>query len=611
MASADPPVASEMPAVEACDYAPPHLPDNYFKFTGKIVEAHADDDSAGAAYEEMFNRSRFEAAFPEAAGMDLPMLVGVDLEWQPDRRQWWQPFEMGSRPGNPVALVQLACWDRVLLVRTTGCEAMPPWLRECFEDNSMVKVSASFDLCDKAKLQHSFGWDFDANVKDASTFVDIADLAKERGMPHGLKKLADECKAPMLKSKEIGRSNWACEDELSPAQRLYAAEDAFFTLYLLGLIYERVPPAEGSLAAKAFVCWKLMQKAMASSLTAVDNTPYKTSFFELRDAVRDAVRSLSTAVGSDGHACFGDLFKVRAVSQALKMAQKRCSITLGTAFMRANEDLFVTFYDKEARCFKVRIRAEDGEKDEYDEDAEKESEFVSRIVEKLVSYRPPIEDRFCVLAPEMRLVPARAILSAKEQERMKNIIDRHKNWIECTLSETDGMLLRALRHPRASDAEGFLKHCATQLHNELGIDIAEAETRLKSDEKFLTYWSALPMLERGSPDEANCEGVFRARTRVLAHAHRVAERVSATWQQARDSMQSVKWYRNVLGKTVASMGKETQDFSSDLQACLDAIVEAWPNMEAVPGPGKRKGGQQGGEASAKRSKTDDVGAGKR
>lgn len=42
-----------------------------------------------------------------------------------------------------------------------------------------------------------------------------------------------------LRPQDVGRSNWATEDELSSRQKQYAAEDAFFTLHLLTLLFER------------------------------------------------------------------------------------------------------------------------------------------------------------------------------------------------------------------------------------------------------------------------------------------------------------------------------------------------------------------------------------
>jgi hypothetical protein len=221
-------------ADSAAELQPPEIPDHYFKFTGRIVEVHALDDSAGAAYRDIFARERFEAEFKVDG---LPQLVGLDLEWKPDK---CRPHMMcDSRPGNPVALIQLACWDSVLLIRTTGCDEMPPWLRNCLEDAHIVKVSASFDVADKAKLKSSFGWDFDKQVRDPASFVDVAEQAKEFRLPLGLKRLCENLKAPMLKLHEVGCSKWATEVELSNQQRPSAAEDAFFTLYVFGLILER------------------------------------------------------------------------------------------------------------------------------------------------------------------------------------------------------------------------------------------------------------------------------------------------------------------------------------------------------------------------------------
>merc|ERR1719166_712568 len=115
----------------------------------------------------------------------------------------------------------------------------------------------------------------------------------------------------------------------------------------------------------------------------------------------------------------------------------------------------------------------------------------------------------------------------------------------------------------------------------------------------MTFWSVLPIVEKGSDDEASCERTFRARTRILADADGVAKRVSATWQEARDAMQNVKWYRHVLGSALAPTDGDAQEDLSDVQACLDAIVEAWPNMENVPKPEKKKNVQEKSRADRK------------
>ena len=90
-------------------------------------------------------------------------------------------------------------------------------------------------VIDKAKLKGSFGWDFDARAKEAS-FVDIAEMAKKQGVPYGLHAMSTHFKVPMLKSKLVGRSNWANKGALSSHQREYAADDAFSHTHQRGLV---------------------------------------------------------------------------------------------------------------------------------------------------------------------------------------------------------------------------------------------------------------------------------------------------------------------------------------------------------------------------------------
>ena len=250
---------------------------------------------------------------------------------------------------------------------------MPLWLSECFEDASIVKVSASFDVADKAKLKHTFRWDFDERVKEASTFLDIKDISDDRELPYGLKKLAGILEAPMLKLKEVGQSNWA-QEELTSAQRHYAADDAFFTLYLLGLLYERRAPAADASAARersALESWRISRGAMKGFLRAHDNREYKRCFLELREVVKDAVTSLSNALGSEGCTALNNLFKVKAVEKALRSAQRGCSISINAAFIKANEDLFCMFKCKAAGVLKIRPRRAE-EDDEYNEEEEED-----------------------------------------------------------------------------------------------------------------------------------------------------------------------------------------------------------------------------------------------
>jgi ribonuclease D len=228
----------------------------------------------------MFGRKRFDDAFPDAAGMPMP--IGLDLEWKPDAN---------PSSNNPIALIQLACWDAVLLIRTVGCCQMPPWLTECLEDPSRVKITSSFDLSDRHKLRTTFGWDFSERVRVPSSFLDIADMAKLRRLPYGLRRMAAEFGLPMLKAKEVGCSNWSRE-KLTDAQRQYAADDAFFTLYLFGCLCEHTKPRDDTSALSTFTAWRCCQSLMWNLLEHVDNSEYNRRFMEL----------FMVAQGRQGHA---------------------------------------------------------------------------------------------------------------------------------------------------------------------------------------------------------------------------------------------------------------------------------------------------------------------
>jgi len=582
---------------------PPRIPDHFLRFTGRVVEVDANHDSAGAAFDELFSRSRFEAAFPDAAAQCLPRLVGVDFEWRPDRAR--PSSGNNSSPGNPIALVQLACWDAVLLIRTIGCRRMPEWLAEFLEDSSIVKVSASFDVCDKQKLKHTFGWDFEEKVKDVSSYIDIAELAKERGVPHGMMKMAVALGAPLLKSKEFGQSDWATEGELSAGQKAYAADDAFFTLYLLGKLCEREPSTgstPGSSAesrlSKASASWLLISSSMQKLLEAVDNRVYKECFFQLRDVVKDAVVALSNALGSAGHASFSSIFKVHEVEKMLSSIGKRCKLTLSAGFLRQNEDLFSIF--RRDNEIKVRMRQCDSD-DQYNADSEEDSVFLNRVVDLLVAYRPPDEkDRTLVnrAVPEATPIPARAIMTSNERRRWEECSTKFSETIQTTQTSTDGTVLKLLRHPRGPDRDEHLAKCAKTLQDAVGIEAKEAQERLKVDEKFVQFWEAMALLQKGSVEEVNTARTLRARTRILIDSHRLAAKVSASWEQAREGLEQVKWYRRLLGAVLGdekrSEGNEAEDEQvsadhdpqSEIAECLNAIAEVWPDVQSIAQPSR-------------------------
>merc|ERR1712157_711950 len=123
---------------------------------------------------------------------------------------------------------------------------------------------------------------------------------------------------------------------------------------------------------------------------------------------------------------------------------------------------------------------------------------------------------------------------------------RHRDRVESGHVDTDGTILRLVRHPRAADSTAHLNKCACQLRQAVGLDQLEAERRLKSDSKFVQAWSLLQNLERGSDDEASVERSLRARTRILIDAHYVGQKVSVPWEVAQEAIEKVKWYRQAL-----------------------------------------------------------------
>lgn len=536
-------------------FGPPDVPDTFHRFSGKVVEVHAGQDSAGAAAAEMFARARMDSALPGAAGGCWPLILGIDFEWKPDTKR-------DADPGNPIALIQLACWDSVLLVRTTGCREMPCWLQEILEDGEILKVSASFDVSDKKKLKHSFGWDFDVRVGDPASFVDIAPLAQKRDLPPGMKKMAKELGVHMLKPKTIGRSNWATAGELSSLQKTYAAEDAFVTSLLLHRLWSKFPPSPsgaGSLADRALASSPVVMAAMEKHLPAVDNKVYKIHFGRLREAVRLAVESLSNAIGNGGSATVLSLYRVKTVQECLMRAESHLrplgqSLTLSIFFLRTNEDIFRLFLTRGEWRLRIRHVEEDVE-DGYNAAAEEEWEFLLRVVDLLTNYAVPGQKKadtgaFGTVFKAVP-VPARAILSQSEIQRWRDSADSFMDHVQTTQSEADGMVLELRKHPKCGDVEGLLERLAATMSSALEIPEAEAKDRLVSDAKFSSFYGTLPVLQKGSDEEQVSIRSTWARARILIDSQRVAARVGAPWEEVLEKMKKVKWHRQVLAQVLA------------------------------------------------------------
>ena len=163
-------------------------------------------------------------------------VVGLDLEWTPDTCKLGELNE--EFPGNPVALVQIAIPEFVLLFRTISVNDLPSFLREILTSDSVVKVTVGFDLCDRLKLRSSLNC-------DCSCVVDLGEWAGALGLPcRGLKSLATYFGYQMRKSKKIAMSDWGSSEQLSSSQIGYAAEDAWFNLLIASKMAEKGPFSE-------------------------------------------------------------------------------------------------------------------------------------------------------------------------------------------------------------------------------------------------------------------------------------------------------------------------------------------------------------------------------
>lgn len=164
------------------------------------------------------------AAAEAALARFQPGLVGFDLEWKPNWRRGQQE--------NPVALVQLANKETILLLQITAMRCVPIGLERILWDSAYVKAGVGIQG-DCKKLWN----DWRVNVRncvDLALLARTVDNARWKGkynQPIGLSRLCETYKELTLNKGKITRSNW--EARLSPQQQLYAANDSHSGLTLL------------------------------------------------------------------------------------------------------------------------------------------------------------------------------------------------------------------------------------------------------------------------------------------------------------------------------------------------------------------------------------------
>lgn len=143
--------------------------------------------------------------------------LGFDLEWRPNYRK-------GGRE-NPVALVQLAGFDTILLLHISAMSEFPLKLREVLWDPLRVKTGVSIQR-DCQKLHQDWGVST-RNCVELALLARSVDNARWKGKytsPLGLSRLLETYVGFSLAKGKVQRSNW--EHRLSLAQQDYAANDA-------------------------------------------------------------------------------------------------------------------------------------------------------------------------------------------------------------------------------------------------------------------------------------------------------------------------------------------------------------------------------------------------
>ncbi|KAL4244572.1 hypothetical protein ABKN59_009943 [Abortiporus biennis] len=157
-----------------------------------------------------------ETAEKELAALS-PGPLGFDLEWKPN-------YVKGERE-NPVALIQLASRDVILLIHLAHIQEIPRTLVEVLQDHRFLKVGAGIQGdCKKLWKDWSLAVH---NCVDLSLLARSVDNDRWKGSysnPIGLARMCEMYVEMTLTKGRITTSNW--EMSLTQPQIAYAANDS-------------------------------------------------------------------------------------------------------------------------------------------------------------------------------------------------------------------------------------------------------------------------------------------------------------------------------------------------------------------------------------------------
>ncbi|KAH9964496.1 ribonuclease H-like domain-containing protein [Russula dissimulans] len=150
---------------------------------------------------------------------------------------------ISGMPQNPIALVQLACDEEILLVHVSAMQVFPAALRDLLESGDSTKVGVGIqcklgplDDCKKLWMDHGVSV---RNCVDLSLLARSVD--KRWTGPYkggiGLSHLAEIYLKRKVRKGHIQTSNW--ELELSTRQQEYAANDSHSSLEIYRVLAQR------------------------------------------------------------------------------------------------------------------------------------------------------------------------------------------------------------------------------------------------------------------------------------------------------------------------------------------------------------------------------------